>query len=91
MLHNSYIGGGLKDFFDRCFYPTQGAVTDKPYVAFITHGGGGRAIESLQSIAASFKLKCIAEPVLIKGLPNEAAVADLQTLGAKLAAATTAG
>ena len=29
----SYIGGGLKDFFDRSFYPTQGAVTDKPYVA----------------------------------------------------------
>ena len=87
----SYIGGGLKDFFDRCFYPTQGAVTDKPYVAFITHGGGGKAIESLQSIAASFKLKCIAEPVLAKGLPDQAAVADLRTLGAKLAAAATAG
>ena len=32
----SYMGGGLKDFFDRAFYPTQNAVTDKPYVAFVT-------------------------------------------------------
>ena len=85
----SYVGGGLKDFFDRTFYPTQGAVTDKPYAAFVTHGGGGKAIESLGALAASFKLKLIAEPVLVKGLPDEAAVADLQALGAKLAAAAT--
>ena len=47
----SYMGGGLKDFFDRAFYPTQGQVTDKPYVAFLTHGGGGRAIQSIEYIA----------------------------------------
>src|SRR5512137_2438546 len=39
----SYMGGGLKDFLDRAFYPTQGKVTDKPYAAFVTHGGGGDA------------------------------------------------
>ena len=38
----SYMGGGLKDFFDRAFYPTQGEVTGKPYAAFLTHGGGGK-------------------------------------------------
>jgi multimeric flavodoxin WrbA len=82
----SYVGGGLKDFFDRAFFPTQGAVTDKPYAGFITHGGGGKAIDSLKSLAASFKLKPIADPVLVKGLPDEAALSDLQALGAKLAA-----
>jgi flavorubredoxin len=82
----SYMGGGLKDFLDRAFYPTQGAVTDKPYGAFLTHGGGGRAIDSIESIARSFKLKPAAEPVLVKGLPDEAAVAELKALGAKLAA-----
>ena len=44
----SYMGGGLKDFLDRAFYPTQNQVTDKPYAAFVTHGGGGRAIASIE-------------------------------------------
>ncbi len=85
----SYMGGGLKDFFDRAYYPTQGLVTDKPYVAFVTHGGGGRAIQSIESLANSFKLKKIAEPVSIMGKPEGKAIADLKELGAKLAAAVT--
>jgi flavorubredoxin len=83
----SYMGGGLKDFLDRVFYPTQGQVTDKPYSAFLTHGGGGRAIQSIESIAQSFKLKKVAEAVLIKGKPEGQGVADLRALGAKIAAA----
>jgi len=83
----SYMGGGLKDFFDRVFYPTQGQVTDKPYAAFLTHGGGGKAIQSIESIAQSFKLKKVAEAVLIKGKPEGQALADLRALGAKIAAA----
>ncbi|MDD4888567.1 MAG: flavodoxin domain-containing protein [Phycisphaerae bacterium] len=83
----SYMGGGLKDFLDRAFYPTQNQVTDKPYAAFVTHGGGGRAIGSIESIAGSFKLKKAAEPVLVKGLPAGQAVTDLKALGSKLAAA----
>jgi flavorubredoxin len=82
----SYMGGGLKDFLDRAFYPTKEAVTDKPYGAFLTHGGGGRAIDSILSIARSFKLKPVAEPVLVKGMPDETAVAELKALGAKLVA-----
>lgn len=82
----SYMGGGLKDFLDRAFYPTQGIVTDKPYGAFVTHGGGGRAIDSVVSVAKSFKLKQAADPVLVKGMPDQAAVAELKALGAKLAA-----
>jgi len=82
----SYMGGGLKDFLDRAFYPTQGSVTDKPYAAFLTHGGGGKAIASIESVARSFKLKQVADPVLVKGMPDEAAVADLKALGAKLVA-----
>jgi len=83
----SYMGGGLKDFLDRSFYPTQGEVTDKPFGAFVTHGGGGRAIDSVESVAKSFKLKKVADSVLVKGAPDEAAKALLKALGAKLAAA----
>lgn len=84
----SYMGGGLKDFLDRAYYPTQGQVTDKPYAAFVTHGGGGKAIESIESIARSFKLKKIAEAVLIKGKPEGKGITDLKELGTKLAALT---
>jgi flavorubredoxin len=82
-----YIGGGLKDFLDRAFYPTQGQVTDKPYAAFVTHGGGGKAGQSIESLAKTFKLKKIAPAVLITGKPEGQAIADLKELGAKLAAA----
>jgi flavorubredoxin len=65
--------------------PTQNAVTDKPYAAFVTHGGGGKAIGSIESVAQSFKLKKSAEAVLVKGLPDAKAITELKALGAKLA------
>jgi len=83
----SYMGGGLKDFLDRAYYPTKGQVTDKPYAAFLTHGGGGKAIQSIESIAQSFKFRKIAEPVLVKGKPEAQAIAGLKALGASLATA----
>lgn len=83
----SYMGGGLKDFLDRAFYPTQGAVTGKPYGAFVTHGGGGKAVQSIEALAQSFKLRKAADAVLVKGRPDALAVAALKTLGATLAAA----
>ena len=48
--NSAIMAGGLKDFFDRTFYPTQGSITDKPCGIFVTHGGGGKALESVQSI-----------------------------------------
>jgi flavorubredoxin len=81
----SYMGGGLKDFFDRTYYPTQNAVAGKPYAAFLTHGGGGKAVPSIQSIAASFKLKEAVAPVLVQGQPDAGAVKALTKLGATLA------
>ncbi len=83
----SYMGGGLKDFFDRTLYPTKDQVADKPYVAFVSHGGGGKAIQSIESIAQAFKFKKVADSVLITSKPEGQAIADLKALGAKLAAA----
>ena len=83
----SYMAGGLKDFFDRTYYPTQGEVTDKPCVIFVTHGGGGRAVESVQKIARSFKFKEIVEPVLVRGRPDASADEKLAEAGKALAKA----
>jgi flavorubredoxin len=83
----SYMGGGLKDFLDRALYPTRGKVADKPYVAFITHGGGGKAMASMESLANAFKFKKVCEPASIKDKPDAEATARLKALGAALAAA----
>ena len=83
----SYMGGGLKDFLDRAFYPTQNQVAGKPYVAFLTHGGGGKAIQSIEAVAQTFNLRKAANAVLVKGHPDGKEAADLKALGSKLAAA----
>ena len=83
----SYMGGELKEFLDRVFYPTQEAVAGKPYAIFLTHGGGGKAIDSFESVIKHFKLKEAAEPVSIKGRPDAAGIVRLKELGAKLVSA----
>ena len=83
----SYMAGGLKDFFDRTYYPTQGQVTDKPCAIFVTHGGGGRAVESVKSICKSFKFKEVADAVLVKNAPDADAREKLAELGRALARA----
>ena len=60
-------------------------MTDKPYAAFVSHGGGGKAIRSIESVAQSFKFKKVAVPVLVKGRPEGQTIAELKGLGAKLA------
>lgn len=81
----SYMAGGLKDFFDRTFYPTQGKVTGKPCIIFMTHGGGGKAIESVEAMCQRFKFKEISKPILIKGKPDNQAEKQLEEAGRKLA------
>ena len=77
----SYMAGGLKYFFDRMYYPTQDSVTDKPCGIFVTHGGGGRAVEGVKKLCTSFKFKITNNPVLVKDHPDAEATAALANLG----------
>ena len=77
----SYMAGGLKDFFDRTFYPTQGKVDDRPVGVFVTHGGGGKAVESVKSVCRSFKFRQACAPILIKDHPDSAAITRLREMG----------
>ena len=82
----SYMAGGLKDFFDRTCYPTEGHVTGKPCAIFVTHGGGGRAVQSVKKLCRRFKFKLVAPPVLIENMPkSKAAHKNLMGLGKALA------
>lgn len=83
-----YMAGGLKDFFDRTCYPTEGHVTGKPCAIFVTHGGGGKAVQSVKTLCKRFKFKLVAPPVLIENMPrSKAAQKKLASLGKALAEA----
>ena len=62
-------------------------MTDKPCGIFVTHGGGGKAVESVKSICANFKFELVADPVLVKNAPDAEARTALLRLGKLLAQA----
>jgi len=83
----TYVAGGLKQFFDDAMIAHRAGkqIKGKPYVGFLTHGGGGGAIQSLERLAGSFEFKKAAEPVVCKGAPEGDAVAAGVELGKALA------
>ena len=83
----TYMAGGLKQFFDDAKIAEYGGrqVTGKPYVAFVTHGGGGGAIGSVEKCASSMKFVAVADSVLIQGAPTGDDVESSIELGRALA------
>jgi len=83
----TYMAGGLKQFFDDALLASYGGkeTMNKPYVAFVTHGGGGGAVESVQRLAKSLKYRQVAPPVLSKGAPAGEVVQQSIALGKALA------
>jgi len=81
----SYMAGMLKAFFDRIYYDALHKVDEKPYAAFVSHGGGGKAIESVERICGSLQLKKVVEPLIVKGKPDADALDKARALGEALA------
>ncbi len=65
----SLMGGGLKDFLDRSYYPTQGQVTDKPYAPLLPRWGGKSDHEALYHRPV-LQVQEGGESVLVKGKPE---------------------
>ncbi len=84
----SYIAGGLKDFLDRTYYPSQGKVAGKPAVTFASAGGPPTVVLGLLDQAVKwFKLEKVAESVGVSGKVSPATLAECEELGRKLAEA----
>ena len=87
----SYMAGGLKQFFDDLCLADWGGkkVKGKPYVAFLTHGGGGSAIASIEKLAKAMELGPAAPSVVCKGAPAGDAIEQSRRRGQALAERVT--
>ena len=60
------IGGGMKSFFDRCYYPCLGALNGRPYAMIVCAGSDGRnAVAQAERIATGWRLRHIAPSVIV--------------------------
>jgi NAD(P)H-dependent FMN reductase len=62
----SAIGGGMKSFFDRCYYPCLDALNGRAYAMIICAGSDGRnAVAQAERIATGWRLRQIAPSVIV--------------------------
>jgi multimeric flavodoxin WrbA len=60
------ISGRMKDFFDRTYYAVLDRINGKPYALLICAGSDGRnAAQQIDRIATGWRLKPIAEPIIV--------------------------
>jgi multimeric flavodoxin WrbA len=87
----SYMAGGLKDFLDRTYYPSQEKIAGKPAVAFGSAGGPPTNILGILDQALGWlKLNKVADSVGSSGGVSAGALTACQELGRKLAEAAAA-
>lgn len=60
------MAGVMKDFFDRAYYPALGKIEGRPYAVMICAGSDGEgAARQIARIAIGWRLRAIAEPLII--------------------------
>ena len=60
------ISGGMKSFFDRCYYPCLGALNGRPYATIVCAGSDGRnAVAQAERIATGWRLRQILPSVIV--------------------------
>lgn len=84
----TYMAGQLKVFFDRAL-EIRDELAGKPCVCFVSHGGGGGAIKSVERLASAIKLRQVADSVTARGLPEGKDQKGCVELGRSLARGLT--
>jgi NAD(P)H-dependent FMN reductase len=77
------LAGVMKDFFDRTYYPLLGHIEGRPYASLICAGSDGEgAARQLARIATGWRLKAVADPLIIcTHAQSEAAIMAAKVLG----------
>ena len=87
-----YMSGGMKDFFDRTFYPVEGKIQPLPYAVFISaENDGTGALAAIRRIAPGYPFNEVQDPVIAKGDLTDTHLAKCRELGMALAAGLEAG
>jgi multimeric flavodoxin WrbA len=98
------MSGKMKDFFDRTYYAALDRLNGRPYATLICAGSDGRsAAQQIERIATGWRLRPIADPIIVCThaqtaaailRPKHIAAEDLKPcteLGATLAAGIALG
>jgi hypothetical protein len=88
------MSGAMKEFFDRCYYPCLERLNGRPYAALIAAGSDGQgAARQLARIATGWRLKPVAEPLIVctRAQTPEAILAPKRLAEADLAACAERG
>ena len=60
------LSGRMKYFFDRTYYAALDRIQGRPYAVLVCAGSDGQnALRQIERIAAGWRLRAVAEPVLI--------------------------
>lgn len=87
-----YMSGVIKDFLDRTYYPAENRSNGLPYALFISAGNDGSgAVRAIERIATGFGWRAVAEPLIIKGDVDDAALQQARELGEGFAAGLASG
>ncbi len=87
-----YMSGGLKDFFDRTYYPTEGKLVNRPYAVFVKAGNDGSgALGSIERIVRGMQLRKVADAVVCRGDVTDEVIARCEELGETVAAGMALG
>lgn len=87
-----YMSGAVKDFLDRIYYPSEGRRLGLPYAVFVSAGNDGSgAVRAIERIAGGCGWKRVAEPLVVRGEPDAAGLAQCRELGQTVAAGLAFG
>jgi len=87
-----YMSGGMKDFFDRIYYPCIEKTESLPFAMFIRAGNDGLGAQSsIERITRGLAWKQVQEPLICSGKWQASFVDQCEELGMTLAAGLEAG
>ena len=87
-----YMSGGMKDFFDRVYYPCLDKTEALPYALFVRAGNDGHgARTSIERIVTGLRWKQVQEPLICAGEFLLKYPESCEELGMTMAAGLEAG